>query len=392
MDLTIKGISSETEEKLIESIKVGIERLQKMVGIDYETQTLQIMIFSDIDEFLSHTSKESSFDRAKINNIEFYECENQIYIYRNEKISDSWLGTFISYHILLEYLTKNGTCSWLNIGLAKYISNNVSVHIDDYQLFKLWYIDKIRRRDRNISADELQSDWEKHSDIAFLMFLYVMNKDHSTFFDLTNRTFENKTEWILDATLKYYDDYFQISDVKTNFDEVSTPEDLLYYMCQNIIYGYIDGNHIVHNNLKELYENYIINTVEEIKENMHGTCIEHVKLQKFFFDKKGINSKVFCYRLYNKNETKSKMHCFVLYEISNSWYSIETCNLRFGGIYKRKTFKEALENVLNNYEEKRKLTELPDIPNHLTYAEFNEYIDRLGIYEIEKMKNTRIGE
>lgn len=173
------------------------------------------------------------------------------------------------------------------------------------------------------------------------------------------------------------------------FNDVKTPRELMDFMNINIEYGWIDKYGDKHlNNLKGFRENYRISSIEEILETGLGTCIEQAKMIKFFFDKMGIENKLYCHRSYETEENFDKevrMHCFVLFKYNDNWYHFEHSNRTKRGIHKYESTEEAIKEITSGFEEHgdiRKLTEIDSIPDGLTFKEFNQFVN-----EFDNMKS-----
>lgn len=177
-----------------------------------------------------------------------------------------------------------------------------------------------------------------------------------------------------------------------DFNDIKNPRELMDFMNINIEYGWIDRFNNKHlNNLKGFRENYRISPINEILETGLGTCIEQAKLIKFFFDKIGLENKLYCHRNYEAEENFDKevrMHCFVLFKYNDSWYHFEHSNKPKRGIHKYESVEKAIEEITSGFEEQgdiRKLTEIESIPNYLTFKEFNNYVN-----EYDNFKNKKI--
>lgn len=101
------------------------------------------------------------------------------------------------------------------------------------------------------------------------------------------------------------------------------------------------------------------------------------------FDSFGLNSKIYVERRYEKGDEKPgiKMHCLTVFEYDNKWYYFEHCNSPKRGIKEYDSLDDFIESYKNNMADDRILTEVPEIPDGLSYAEFNQYInhfDTLG--------------
>lgn len=185
--------------------------------------------------------------------------------------------------------------------------------------------------------------------------------------------------------------YNLIQDKINEFLKLKTDIDLMNFMNQNITYGWKDYNQGLHfNNLNGFREIYRISSIDEILESGLGTCIEQAKLIKFFFDKIGLENKLYCYRGYETEENfdkKVRMHCFVLFKHENIWYHFEHSNRPKRGIHKYDSIESAIENITSGFEktEIKKLTEISEIPSGLTFKEFNDYVN-----DFDKVNNKHL--
>lgn len=171
-------------------------------------------------------------------------------------------------------------------------------------------------------------------------------------------------------------------DRTKEFLKLNTDSQLMEFMNCNITYGWIDrckGKHL--NNLKGFRESYRVSSIDEILQTGLGTCIEQAKLIKFFFDRIGLENKLYCYRRYETEENFDKevrMHCFVLFKFNDMWYHFEHANRPKRGIHKYSSLEEAINAEVDRHDESdiRELTEILDIPDGLSFKEFNEYVNQ----------------
>lgn len=177
--------------------------------------------------------------------------------------------------------------------------------------------------------------------------------------------------------------YNSNSDRANEFLNLTTPSELMNFMNHNITYGWIDKLGDKHlNNLKGFRKNYRISSINEMLKTGLGTCIEQAKMIKYFFDKMGIENKLYCHRSYETDENFDKevrMHCFVLFKQNNNWYHFEHSNRPKRGIHEYETVSTAITDITSGFEEHgdiRKLTEIDSIPDGLTFKEFNEYVNQ----------------
>lgn len=171
-------------------------------------------------------------------------------------------------------------------------------------------------------------------------------------------------------------------DRLTEFLKLNSDTDLMNFMNQNITYGWKDCNQDLHfNNLKGFRESYRISSINEMLETGLGTCIEQAKLIKYFFDKIGLENKIYCHRRYETEENADnevRMHCFVLFKHNDYWYHFEHSNRPKRGIHKYESVESAIKDITSGFEitDIRKLTEISEIPDGLTFKEFNEYVNQ----------------
>ncbi len=173
-------------------------------------------------------------------------------------------------------------------------------------------------------------------------------------------------------------------------DDIRTPKDVLTFMNDNIKYGWLDINDEEHiGNMKGFRKLYRTMTIDEILSHGMGTCIDQVYLMKVLLDKINVPNKMFCTRIYegkefNNLEAEEHMHCFLLYYMNDKVYQIEHPNWEKIGIYEYKTEEEAIKTI-NDYYVKmaegksRPVTEYFDVPEHISFKEFNNYINDLDL-------------
>ena len=107
--------------------------------------------------------------------------------------------------------------------------------------------------------------------------------------------------------------------MKMTLENIKTPEDILQFMRDNIIYAWLDDKKQPHiNNNKDGRKLYRTFSVEEALEYKFGTCIEQVSMMSMLLDKLNIPNKMYCIRIYDGKDWKlyakgEFVHCFVLY-------------------------------------------------------------------------------
>ena len=180
--------------------------------------------------------------------------------------------------------------------------------------------------------------------------------------------------------INYYGSKFKIRSSAIDVNCITSPEELMDYMDVCINYGWIDKfGHKHCDELKDFKALYKTNSIKEIMASDLGTCIEQAKFQKYIFDRLGLNSKIYVDRRYERTDEKKgiKMHCLTVYEKDDKWYYFEHCNNSVRGIKEFDTLDDFLEYYMSRMENDRILTEVPEIPDGINYAEFNQYVNHL---------------
>ena len=170
--------------------------------------------------------------------------------------------------------------------------------------------------------------------------------------------------------------------------DITSPEDLLEFMKENIKYGWLDINGEEHiGNMKNFRKLYRPSTIEETIQHGIGTCIEQVYLMSHILTKLNIKNKMFCTRIYegedfNNQEEEEHMHCFLLYYIDNKVYQIEHPNWEKIGIYEYPSEEQAIKEINDYYikmskGKSRPVTQFYEVEPNLSFQTFNMYINNL---------------
>lgn len=223
--------------------------------------------------------------------------------------------------------------------------------------------------------------------LSFLLVCYLIEKKENIQEIIRNEEKIKELEKrILGECVFYYNKKYPVKD---NFLEIKTDGELMDYMNKYILYGYLDKEKQVHiNTLKEFKENFRIGSIEEILKIRVGTCIEQAKLIHYWFQKKDIESKLFCLKSvsFENIDQDIKMHIFVLFRYKEFWYNFEHSAESNRGIYKFSSLNEAMEKTSMKFLQSfasKKLIEIPSIPDYLTFDEFNLYVDQFECCKIK---------
>lgn len=395
-------------EELMDILVEEKRRLQLLFGIK-EFKTIEINLFCSHDAYLDFTRQfyepapysYGNFTNGMINysyNID--QIQSLKYSIRHELV-----------HLFYESIWKDNydRVLWLDEGLAQNFSDEKSRLKRDYNRFKSWYIDHIIRRDKEIPPLEYMrehgntygkfedEETNKYSgyDLSYIMVRYLLETlSHEEFLAIIKEINKIKAieSDILPKTIEHFNQQFYVDELVTDTDNIETPSELMDYMNKNIIYGWVDTENKQHiGNLKGIRECYRINSLDTTLSLQIGTCIEQAKFIRYFLERMGFKTKLYCRRRYENEENPDedvKMHCFVLFEYKGNWYHFEHSNFPKRGIHEYSNLEEFIEDALdlNDKDDIRVLTEIPDIPDGLTFLEFNRYVNSFEPVSLENKK------
>lgn len=180
-------------------------------------------------------------------------------------------------------------------------------------------------------------------------------------------------------------------DRKSIFLNVDSPQELMDFMNHNITYGWVDYNGFSHlNSMKNIREKYRISSLSEMLITGFGTCVEQAKMIKFCLDRLGYKTKVFCHRGYESEDNfgrEIRMHCLVFFYDNGKWYHFEHANMPKRGIHEYDTLEQALVSVTSEFDENdiREITEIPYIPDSLSFKEFNLFVNSFSDESLKKL-------
>ncbi len=339
--------------------------------------------------------------------------DNEIYAYVDkEKVHNGNIPILFAHeytHLVYQNLIQqNNRITWIDEGLAQYISGERGMQEKYPYFFKYWYYDSIIRRDKELPKIEylykhgskygsfVDNETNKYNgySISYLIVKYLVEKYKDKFSELikNEEKIYNIEPNIINETIEYYNNLFR-PDLVPDFNELSTPEELMDYMNLNILYGWVDNENKEHlNDLKGFKPIYHTMSIEEILSYKVGTCIDQVQLEKYFFDKYNIENKIYCHRLYREEIQEGdnpNMHCFLIFHMNDNWYFFEHSNCPKRGIHKFDSLEDALNWRISNEFNDRVLTEIPEIPVGLTINEFNKYVNSFESINIENIRNKK---
>ena len=177
---------------------------------------------------------------------------------------------------------------------------------------------------------------------------------------------------------------------RLSFDDLQTPQDLMNWMDANISYGWLDKDGNVHyNDISNARHNLITASIDDVFKSGVGTCIDQAKVIKYFLDKHNIENKVFCNRRYETTNEDKKifLHCLVFFKMNDKWYNFEHSNTNKRGIREYDTLDEAIRSSING-NDGRIISCIDEVPEGLSFLEFNQYVNQFDEYQYEKVKSN----
>lgn len=325
------------------------------------------------------------------------------------------------------YEGKFSRVLWLDEGLAQHLSEEKNLLDYNYDRFKSFFLRRVVAKGKDIpSIDNLKchgtcrgqfgySRYDGYA-ISYMIVRFIFDKVRVGFRNsMSAEEFREKEQngmlkqmigdevynivsnyesikeleehGVLGKMINYYGAKFKIRPSAININRITRPEELMDYMDVCMTYGWIDKfGHKHRDELKNFKALYKTNSLEQIMSSNLGTCIEQAKLQKYVFDHLGLNCKLYVDRRYERADEKKdiKMHCLTVYENDGKWYYFEHCNNPVRGIKSYDSLDDFLEDYKSKMASDRILTEIPEILDGLSYAEFNQYINHIDNLESER--------
>lgn len=335
--------------------------------------------------------------------------------------------THIVYSMVYE--NKFERVLWLDEGLAQHLSGEKNLLDYNFPRFKSFFLRKVVAKGKDIpSIDNLKCHGTKRGQfgyprydgyaISYMIVRYLFDRVRDGFKKTMSEEEFNEKEQngmlkqlindevynivsdktrireleergIIGKMINYYGSKFRIRPSAINVNRIRRPEELMDYMDVCMNYGWIDKfGHKHRDELKDFKALYKTNSIEQIMSSNLGTCIEQAKFQKYIFNRLGLNCKIFVERRYERADEKKgiKMHCLTVYENDGKWYYFEHCNSPVRGIKVYDSLDDFIEDYKSNMASDRILTEVPEIPDGLSYAELNQYINHIDELENERKR------
>ncbi len=175
--------------------------------------------------------------------------------------------------------------------------------------------------------------------------------------------------------------------IELDLQGANTPQELFNWLERHIAYGWVDGEGIIHEDMKGFRREYHTLSLEEILGRGVGTCIDQVWLIHLALDRMGIHNKMFCCRIfepddYGNLEEEEHMHCFCLCQWQGQTLHIEHPNVSRKGIWTYPDETTAVQAIEDYYIQlrggkKSPTTEFFTVESGLSFRQFNAYINSL---------------
>lgn len=135
--------------------------------------------------------------------------------------------------------------------------------------------------------------------------------------------------------------------------KIDTPKELLHFMSKEIKYGYLTKNGKLNNqeNQMDWYEQYILQSKDEILNNRYGNCFDQVELERDWFKKHNYEYKTIYEMVLLDYKNNYPTHSFLVYKDDNKWNWFENADLINRGIHTFNTLEDLIEYQYNKYLE-----------------------------------------
>ena len=165
-------------------------------------------------------------------------------------------------------------------------------------------------------------------------------------------------------------------------NKIKNPQELLDFMSNNINYGYLGKDGRVYNYTdpdfeQEWFKEYILETHEQVLENLSGNCWDQVEFERAWFLENNYEIKTIYEMVLLDYDNDYPSHSFLTYKENNNWYWFENADFNNRGIHKFNSFEELI-----NYQYKKHLELLN------TFNITDEEIEKIIITEFTKPKEN----
>lgn len=158
----------------------------------------------------------------------------------------------------------------------------------------------------------------------------------------------------------------------------------IYNLMNYIEYGFIDKNNKRRNDYDTFYDDYQLQSPEELIQSKLGVCWDQVELERYYFENNNINCNTYYIIYYDNKELPT--HTFLVFNDDDNYYWFEHSWEIHKGIHKYNTLEELLSDVRYKFIEDAEDDNIPiekvsiyeyTKPNyHLSVQEFMDYCSK----------------
>lgn len=166
---------------------------------------------------------------------------------------------------------------------------------------------------------------------------------------------------------------------KDILDKINSPYELLNFMSKNITYGYLGkSGRVYHWNDAdfddEWFDDYILQSEEDILRTLSGNCWDQVELERYWFDKNNYEIKTIYQMVKLDYNNNYPTHSFLIFRDKEGlWNWFENSDSENRGIHQFLSFDELLKYQYNKYLKLlRNLNILDDEINKIIFTEFTK--------------------
>lgn len=138
------------------------------------------------------------------------------------------------------------------------------------------------------------------------------------------------------------------------YKDIKSPNDLLMFMKENFLYGYIDKNgkkHYPEDKDFNLYwyDNYSLSSFDDVINNKIGNCWDLVEFERKWFLDNGYEVNTFYEMVVLDYNNNYPTHSFLTYKDNNKYYWFEYADLANIGIHEFNSEKELIDYQITKY-------------------------------------------
>lgn len=171
------------------------------------------------------------------------------------------------------------------------------------------------------------------------------------------------------------------------YKEISTPQDLIQYMSENIYYGFVGKNGKVYKEQgteewnNDWHSECIVQDGESLIEKHYGTCWDQVELERKWFTDHGYRHKTIFMWFEVDRDNHFPTHTFLIYYKDDNWYWFEHSFELHKGIHsfnREEDLIECVKDKLLEYAMKTRVA-TPQDKDCIKYYEYTKPEPNLGV-------------